>query len=314
MNELRKAREKSGVVCSVCGGINHYWNKCRKSWVCKDCHHETTLTSGTIMHGSKLPLLIWFTAIHLITSTKNSFSALEIMRQLGVKRYQPVWEMLHKIRSVMGLRDDRYKLEDEVEIDECFVTSENSEQGRKDEPLKRGSGSQRKTKVLVMIESKKSEPKHKTDKSRKVNHIKMKVIGDLKSETIKDNVSGHVDPEAKAVMDASKSHSRLDDVLAKTTKVVVPPQDAPKVLPWVHIAISNAKSIIQNLYHGIKDDFVQYYLDEYCWKFNRRYMHDKLFDRFLIAAISYQPTFTHRLYGTRTKLSADCGFLSFGQT
>ena len=63
------------------------------------------------MHGSKLPLMYWFTAIHLMTSTKKTFSALEMQRQLGHKRYQPIWEMMHKLRSVMGLRDGKYNLD-----------------------------------------------------------------------------------------------------------------------------------------------------------------------------------------------------------
>lgn len=87
---LKEAREKAGVVCSKCGGKKQYWNKCRSRWVCANCGHETTLTSGTVMHGSNLPLLYWFTAIHLLTSTKKTFSAKEMQRQLGHKRYQPI--------------------------------------------------------------------------------------------------------------------------------------------------------------------------------------------------------------------------------
>ena len=72
------------------------------------------------MHSSKLPLLTWFIAIHLITSTKKSFSAAELQRQLGISCYQTVWEMLHKIRGVMGKRDSRYKLNGSIELDDAF--------------------------------------------------------------------------------------------------------------------------------------------------------------------------------------------------
>lgn len=54
-----------------------------------------------------------------MTATKKTFSALEMQRQLGHKRYQPIWEMMHKLRSVTGIRDDRYKLQDTVELDEA---------------------------------------------------------------------------------------------------------------------------------------------------------------------------------------------------
>jgi phage/plasmid primase-like uncharacterized protein len=117
---LKEAREKTGVVCRKCGGKKQYRNKCRGRWVCACCGHETTLRSGTVMHGSNLPLLYWFTAIHLLTSTKKTFSAKEMQRQLGHKRYQPIWEMMHKLRSVMGERDSRYELKDTIELDEGY--------------------------------------------------------------------------------------------------------------------------------------------------------------------------------------------------
>ena len=98
-------REQKGIVCPKCGCVHHYWKKNRNEWECKNCGHRTTLTSGTIMHGSKLPMLYWFIAIHLLTATKKTFSAAELQRQLGHKRYQPIWELMHKLRSVMGRRD-----------------------------------------------------------------------------------------------------------------------------------------------------------------------------------------------------------------
>ena len=103
------------------------------------------------MHGSNLPLRYWFIAIHLLTATKKTISAKEMQRQLGHKRYQPIWEMMHKLRSVMGLRDAKYKLSGEFELDEGYfsIKSNLSEE----EKLKRGIGSQNKAKVLVMVES-----------------------------------------------------------------------------------------------------------------------------------------------------------------
>ena len=126
---LKQEREKAGVICSHCGGTHHRWDKWNKCWICSKCGHHTTLRSGTVMHGSKLPLMYWFTAIHLMTSTKKTFSALEMQRQLGHKRYQPIWEMMHKLRSVMGLRDGKYELNGVVELDEGFFTCDDERNG-----------------------------------------------------------------------------------------------------------------------------------------------------------------------------------------
>ncbi len=302
---LRSFREQQGVVCRTCGCTHHYWDKYNKCWVCSKCRRQTTLRSGTVMHGSNLPLLYWFTAIHLLTSTKKTFSASEMQRQLGHKRYQPIWEMMHKLRSVMGLRDGHYPLEKFVELDEGYFTSERSDKILLDEPLKAGVGSQRKSKVLVMVESEEVVPAKKSQKNRKAGHLKMTVIPNLQASTIQDEAVSSIDESASLIVDASTSHAKLDDSFNQVDKKVVKPKDASKVLPWVHVAISNAKSLILDMYHGIKDLFLQSYLDEFCYKFNRRYFGEYVFDRLMIASVSYQPTFKHRMYGSKS--SGKCG-------
>ena len=305
---LREFREERGIICRKCRSHEHYWDKYHKRWRCKECSSETTLTSGTVMQGSKLPLMYWFTAIHLLTSTKNSFSAREMQRQLGHKRYQPIWEMMHKLRSVMGVRDSQYQLTKAVELDEAFFTTDNEEIKKakeKDKPLKRGAGSQRQSKVLVMVESEATIPTKKSHKSRKAGHIRMVHIPDLLSETVKCEAIKAIDKESQITMDDSKSHVKLDGEFKETEKKVVKPEDAPKVLPWVHIAISNAKSMFLNLYHGIKDEYLQSYLDEFCYKFNRMYFGEHLFDRLMIASITYTPVFKHRIHNKN--ISPSCG-------
>ncbi len=104
------------------------------------------------MHKSKLPFRYWFIAMHLLTSTKKSFSAKEIQRQLGHKRYHPIWHMVHKLRNSMGKRDGEYVLAGRIELDEGYFSTEVLED-EKDLPLKRGRGSQKKSKVLVMAKA-----------------------------------------------------------------------------------------------------------------------------------------------------------------
>lgn len=149
---LRKFREHHTLFCPECGGLHLSWNPGHKSRTCKDCGNETTLRSGTVMQGSKLPIFDWFVAMHLIAGTKRAISAKEVQRQLGRKRYRPVWEMMHKLRDVMGKRDRLYRLFDQVELDEGFFSTE-TPGDEKDSLVKRGRGSRRKTAVLVMAES-----------------------------------------------------------------------------------------------------------------------------------------------------------------
>jgi hypothetical protein len=116
--------------------------------------------------------------MHLLSCTKKSFSAKELQRELGHNRYQPIWEMAHKIRSIMGLRDDKYQLGNEIELDDGFFETVCISKDV-DKPLKRGRGSQRQTTVMVLAESREVEltdlnKKHKHQK--KFGFLKMKVI------------------------------------------------------------------------------------------------------------------------------------------
>ena len=75
---FKEMRIQSGVVCPHCGHSEHLWLPTSMHFECKNCHHRQSLRSGTVMHSSKLPFMYWFKAIHLMTSTKKTFSALEI--------------------------------------------------------------------------------------------------------------------------------------------------------------------------------------------------------------------------------------------
>jgi transposase-like protein/predicted RNA-binding Zn-ribbon protein involved in translation (DUF1610 family) len=289
---LKEQREKQGIVCSKCGHIHHYWKKNRNEWQCKKCGHRTTLTSGTVMHGTKLPIMYWYIAMHLLTSTKKSFSALEMQRQLGHNRYQPIWELMHKLRNVMGQRDAEYQLCGSIELDEGFFSTQRDET-EKGKPLKAGRGSQKKAKVLVMAESTPVEGS-KMNIKKQVGHIKMVVIPNLKASTIDVEVIDNIKKESSLITDASSSYVHFKNLVGEHTSQVIAPKEVGKVLPWVHIVISNAKRLLLDIYHDVKSEFLQSYLNEFCYKFNRRNMN--CFERLMFACVGYQTEFKHISY------------------
>ena len=293
--KLKAIRDKEGVVCHHCGGKEHYWKRDKWQYECKACNTRTSLQSCTVMHGSQLPLRYWFIAIHLLTSTKHSFSALELQRQLGHKYYDPIWAMLHKLRSAMGKRDDQYQLSGQIELDEGFFSTA-IEVEDKDKPLKRGRGSQKKTKVLVMVESKVIEGKTtKKGKPRKVGYLKMQVIPDLKADTINEQVISSISGAATLTTDDSTSYVDLKDIVGQHHAQVIPKEKVGEVLPWVHLAISNAKRLLLDIHHCIRPEFLQSYLNEFCYKFNRRHFGEALFDRLLVACASSKNDFRYRM-------------------
>lgn len=293
---LKQEREQSGVVCKHCGGLEHRWDANKLCFECQHCHSRQSLRSGTVMEHSKLPFRYWIATMFLLTGTKKSFSTEELRRQLGHKRYQPIWEMACKLRDVMGKRDNRYQLTAQVELDEGFFSIELPDE-EKAKPLKRGRGSQKKAKVLVMVESSPSEEDPKQGRpSKTVRHLKMQVIPDLRSETITDIVKEQLDPSVELTTDDSTSYVKFDEHVHSHQAVTADKNTIKTFLPWVHIAISNAKRLLLDVHHRLKTEYLQYYLHEFCYKFNRRYFGEKLFDRLVLAAISYNTDFKSRIY------------------
>lgn len=293
---LKEQRLQQGVVCKRCGCSEHRWDANKKAFECKKCHSRQSLRSGTVMANSKLPFRCWIAAMFLLSSTKKSFSTAEIRRQLGMKRYQPVWEMVCKLRDALGKRDATYKLEGQVELDEGYFTIERPEE-TKDEPLKRGRGSQGKAKVLVCIESADTGKLSKKGRPCKAaGHLKMQVISDLKAETITHVVKEQLEPSVELTTDDSTSYSLLEGQVESRKAVVSDKKTVEKWLPWVHIAISNCKRLLLDVHHKIKNDYLQYYLNEFCYKFNRRDFGEALFDRMIFVVINYQTDFKSRIY------------------
>ena len=291
----KEYRDKLGVVCPHCGSRFHYWKTDKACYECKQCKYRQSLRSNTMMHGSQLPFRYWFIAIHLLPSTKKSFSAKELQRQLGHKFYEPIWALVHKLRTAMGKRDSQYELSGVIELDEGFFSTE-TEESHKSEALKRGRGSQKKSKVLVMVESVPVENDETSGgKGRKVNHIKMFVIDDLKAKTIDGKVSENVNATSVIDSDNSTSYTNLHKLVAAHRPKVIPKEDVGKALPWVHIAISNAKRMLLSVFHDIKPEYLQNYLNEYCYKFNRRYFGERQFDRLLVAAVTYKNEFRYHI-------------------
>lgn len=195
----------------------------------------------------------------------------------------------------MGRRDDEYVLAGRIELDEGYFSTETPEE-EKDKPLKRGRGSQRKSKVLVMAESEMIESPAKGQKPRRVGYLKMKVIDDLSKETINNAVNELTGGVREIDTDASTSYVELKDFVPRHNSQVISKEKVGEVLPWVHIAISNAKRQLINTFHDIKPEFLQNYLDEFCYKFNRRYFGEALFGRLLVACVSYRNVFRYK-YG-----------------
>lgn len=282
-DKWRALREEQGIICRKCGHNHHYWKNDREQWECKECGHRMTLRSGTVMESSKLPFHYWFTAMAYLANTKKSISALELQHQLGHKRYEPIWAMLQKLRAVMGYRDSKYTLNDEIELDEGFFEAPSVQEKGSDHY----SGD--KIRVLVAVESKHVDPEDqkKNKKPRKAGFIKMKVLTSTQEGQAVKESENMLDSQSEVTTDGHKSYKKLSQIVKHHISITCSQENkALDVLPWVHTAISNAKRYLAGIHHFVSKEYLQGYLNEFCYKFNRRYMASQLFERTLISAIS----------------------------
>ena len=284
-NHFKEERDKIGVICKKCSHTEHYWIKSQWSYECKQCRSRTSLRSGTIMQSSNLSFLIWYKTMFLLTATKKGFSSKEIQRQLGLKRYEPVWAMVHKLRKAMGNRDDRYTLEGMIEMDEGYFTIEASE--HQHQTQKAGRGSKTKSNVMIMAESTILEDLDTGKIERQCRYFKAKVLEDHQADGTDETFKNAIANEETIVFtDQSTSYVNIADYVEIHMSEKSNETTTKETLKWVHIAISNAKRNFAGNYHKIKKKYLQLYLNEFVYKLNRRYFGERIFDRLVIASIT----------------------------
>ena len=221
----------------------------------------------------------WYLVMAFMSFSKKGISAAELQRQLGHPKYDTVWRLMHRIREAMGKRDALYLLEGEIEFDEGYFEKATSKHVR----LKRGRGSQRQVQVAVMAESTPLEDIRTGECSRQCRYFKMKVMPDHSAEAVTQLVRGNFDERCIVFSDRSTSYVDIADHVETHISETSDEKTTRTTLQWVHIAISNAKRTLLGIFHKIKGKYLQNYLNEFCYKLNRRYFGERLFDRLILA-------------------------------
>jgi hypothetical protein len=275
---LIQARWPSGFVCRACGHDCGYLLSRRAIMQCSLCRHQTSVTAGTIFHKTRIPLLIWFWMIYLVALDKGGASASRLAKQLNI-RYATAWSLLHKIRSAMSKREETIILDGVLEIDHAFFGRAASAK----KPLKVDNQSL----TLVMIER----------LGKSAGRLAMSVVSSASRDHIQAVVERRVRPEQRIRSDAFPANYVMRSMGHRLTAKVLPGLRACRELPWVHLAIALAKRFLLGTYHGVSSKYLQRYLDEFCYRFNRRASGNALFTRLLFACTSANPTPYAALFG-----------------
>ena len=266
---LFELRWTNGYECPKCGCREYYLISTRNKYQCKSCRYQASVTVGTVMDRSHLSLRTWLLAIYLIARDKRGYSAMQVSKELDLP-YNTAWFLVHRIRHAMAQRDNNYTLAGIVEMDDTYF-------GKPGKGGKRGRGTS-KIKVLVALS--------KAD-NRKPQFAKMQVVPNLKGKTIAGFAENFITPGSVVQSDAYHSYRKpLAEKYLHEYQVF---NSDSGMLHWLHIIIGNAKAFVLGTYHGLGQKHLQSYLDEFCYRFNRRFFHGEIFTRLLFAVTLSSP-------------------------
>lgn len=229
----------------------------QRRWRCVACRYQVSLTAGTILHNTKLPLTVWFWAAYLMTTDKRGISALLFQRQVGLRRYETAWMLLHKLRRAM-VNVARELLHGEVEIDDTWIGGPQA--GLRGSRQLRG---RRAALVVVAVE------KRGTASGR----LRMAVIPDFKATTLTAFMKQHLAPGTTIYTDGLKQFTPPAGF--KHIPRTPPPRTelrrgAKSVVPLADRAIGNLQQWLVGTYHGVSKGQLQVYLDEFVFRHNHR--------------------------------------------
>jgi len=268
---LFKYRWPDGFICPKCGHDSAWFINTRRVYQCSRCRHQVSVTAGTMLHSTNLPLVKWFWAIYFVASDKGGISALRLSKHIGVS-WPTARGMLKKIRMAMAHRDSLYRLLNEmIEFDDTYVG------GKK--PGKRGRGAKGKKPVLVAVEH----------RGKSAGFVAMRAVDTVSSKEINAFMKRHLANGQRVRTDALPAMNIIQEG-HEHEKKVTPPEETSKWLPLVHIVIGNMKTFLNGTFHGVTHKYLQEYLDEFCYRFNRRFWESELPFRLLNACMAHAPT------------------------
>ena len=193
---LERIRWADGVVCPHCGRVDGHTKLQGKKhragvWKCNDgCAQQFTVTVGTVMEGSHLPIRIWLMAFSILCSAKKGVSALQLQRQLGLGSYRSAWHLCHRIRFAMSKNPLKGLLEGTVMVDETHIGGK--ARPKRGEKRTRGYRHPNKATVVALVE--------------RGGNIKSWPIADVTAKTLQTAIRDHVSPKAAIQTDELLSY------------------------------------------------------------------------------------------------------------
>lgn len=285
---MERVRWPEGFACGACGVVGAPYRFATRPEVlrCRACQHDTSLTAGTVMHRSKQPLHTWFWAAYLVSTQTPGMSALQFQRQLHLSRYETAFQLFHKLRAGM-IRPARDLIGDEfpVEVDEAFVGGKTRGKGRgvTDAPL-----------VIAAVEVRTRVHPKKGRRSVYAGRLRLKHIDSRERVVLEKFVKDNIYVGSLVRTDGWQGYQHLPAFGFRHDPMVLDhdPEKIEQHLPMVHVVFSNLKTWLRGTHHGVSPQHLQAYLNEYVFRFNRRFYPMTSFASVLgIGTVSEAPTY-----------------------
>ena len=258
---LASLRWESGYICPKCG-CHHAYQLTNGRYQCVKCRHQVSVTAGTVLHKTHMPLTQWFLAFYFVCQDKRGISAVQLAAMLGTT-YKTAWSMLRRIRAAMGQRNQTHQLCGVIEFDDAYF-------GGPTAGKERGRGTE-KAKVFVALS---------LDERGNPRFLKMQVTPNIKQASVKKFAHAAFADGCVIHSDGYRSYIPALKGYAHEHRSYDPGSD---LLHWLHIVISNAKAFILGTYHGLPKKNLQSYLDEYSFRFCRRHFGGALVERLALS-------------------------------
>jgi transposase-like protein len=267
---LAASRWPQGFTCPGCGGRRAWVLERRHLWECASCHLQTSVTAGTVMHGTRTPLRLWFWAAYLVATHHPGISAKQLQRQLAI-RYETAWLILQKLRRAM-VAPERELLNEEVEVDECWIGGV--------EPGKKGRGPGQKTLVGVAVEV----------RGQGSGRLRLVPLADAAKPTLTGFVKATTAPGAIVHTDGWKGYNGLPAAgYRHHRRSQLAGLGEEPFLPRAHRAISNLKAWMLGTHRGVSKEHLAVYLDEFVFRHNRRHTPMAAFQTLLGLGAMHEP-------------------------
>lgn len=299
---LERARWGDGFTCPHCQEAGEPFRIATRPGVlaCRKCRRQMGLTAGTVMERSHIPLSTWFWAAYLVASQTPGISAVQFQRQLGLKRYETAFGILHKLRAGM-VRPNQDRIGGQpgnhVEVDETLVGGKTRGEGR---------GVHHKTLVAGAVEVRHRKPGSAQDKrkdGRYAGRVRLAVAADRSAGSLCGFVQSSVMPGSLIVTDDWSGYGSLDKPGYDHHAIAEcgDPEVAEEFMPMIHLIFSNLKTWLNGIHHGVSAKHLQAYLNEFTFRFNRRFYPFNAFRSLLgIAGGAEAPTYASLYSGEWT--------------